>query len=152
MQKLQQHATTLVELLTILLLISAMVSYAVPAFSKWIDAHKQRSLQEKLLYQLQAARSQAVTRGETLEICASADGLQCQGSWSEGWLLKTAKTGDILMAEQITLSNSALQWSGYRDQVLFRSNGQTPSSNGRFDRVPGSGVTAMVQAVEFAGA
>ncbi|WP_252272652.1 GspH/FimT family pseudopilin [Pseudomonas subflava] len=132
MDNFRQRAVTLPELLSVVALLALMNTYALPSFSQWVTKNEQQSLQESLLHHLRTARSKAVLQERTLEICASTDGLRCIGEWNKGWILRVAKTEEVLAVEQLSLKDSALHWHGYRERILFRRDGQTPLSNGRF--------------------
>lgn len=127
-----QRAATLLELLTLILLLTIIGVYAVPSFNRWIEINRQQSLQDKLFHHLQSARSRAVLQGQTIEVCASSDGMQCDNAWHKGWILRLPDTEEVLAVEKSEQPNATLHWNGYKDRLLFRRNGQTPSSNGRF--------------------
>jgi type IV fimbrial biogenesis protein FimT len=127
-----QRATTLPELLVTLALLALLSTYAVPSFAKWITSNKQKMLREKLLYSLQIARTQAVLKSRSMELCGSTDALDCDENWHKGWILRVAASKEILAAEQLHQVDLPLRWKGSGDRILFRNNGQTPMSNGRF--------------------
>lgn len=132
MRNSRQRATTLPELLVTLALLALLSTYAIPSFAKWISTNKQQVLREKLLNSLQMARTQAVLKNRTMELCGSADALDCDGNWHKGWILRVAASKEILAVEQLSQVDLPLRWKGARDQIHFRDNGQTPLSNGRF--------------------
>jgi type IV fimbrial biogenesis protein FimT len=132
MKYFRQRAMTLLELLATMLLIMITAAYAVPSFSQLTETNRQRALQEKLLYHLQSARSRAVLQGKRLEICGSTDGQQCNSAWNAGWILRVANTEEVIASETLNQQKATLYWRGPRDSVLFRHDGQTPLSNGRF--------------------
>ena len=127
-----QRATTLPELLITLALLALLSTYAIPSFAKWVASNKQQNLREKLLHSLQMARTQAVLKNRTIEFCGSADALDCDGNWHKGWILRVAASKEILAVEQLSQVDLPLRWKGARDKLVFRNNGQTPLSNGRF--------------------
>lgn len=127
-----QRATTLPELLVTLTLLALLSAYAVPSFAKWVTSNKQQTLREKLLHGLQMARTQAVLKSRTMELCGSANLFDCDGNWHKGWILRVASSKEILAAEHLPQLDLPLRWSGARDELVFRNNGQTPMSNGRF--------------------
>ncbi|WP_417705815.1 GspH/FimT family protein [Pseudomonas sp.] len=127
-----QRATTLPELLVTLALLALLSTYAVPGFAKWVTSNKQRMLREKLFHSLQMARTQAVLKSRSMELCGSTDALDCDGNWHKGWILRVAASKEILAVEQLHQVDLPLRWKGSRDRIVFRDNGQTPLSNGRF--------------------
>ncbi|PIA71862.1 GspH/FimT family pseudopilin [Pseudomonas sediminis] len=132
MRNSRQRAITLPELLITLALLTLLSAYAVPSFAIWVASNKQQTLREKLLHSLQMARTQAVLKNRAMEFCGSADALDCDGNWHKGWILRAAANKEILAVEQLSQVDLPLRWKGARDQLVFRSNGQTPLSNGRF--------------------
>jgi type IV fimbrial biogenesis protein FimT len=85
---------TLTELLTAVTIGGLLLGIAVPGFSSVIQDSRRAAVVNELLAELQAARSEALKRGQTVIVCPSADGLDCQQQaaglqweWSQGWLM-----------------------------------------------------------------
>lgn len=134
MTQASQQGMTLPELLIALTLLTILGSIAVPSFGQLIHIQKQQVLRDRLYRSLEHARTRAVSDRRLIEICASTDGRSCQGNWDKGWILRIATTEEILARESPDISNpnTHLQWKGYSQSIRFRSNGTSPSSNGRF--------------------
>lgn len=52
--------------------------------------------------------------------------------WNEGWILKSPTSDEILSRDRIPELDGVLRWAGYRKEILFRSDGTSPTGNGRF--------------------
>jgi type IV fimbrial biogenesis protein FimT len=129
-----QQGMTLPELLIALTLLALLGAIAVPSFGRLMHTQQQQVLRDRLYRSLEHVRTLAVNDRRQIEICASTNGRSCQGDWDSGWILRVAATEEILARESLNPSNptARLQWKGYSQTIRFRSNGTSPSSNGRF--------------------
>lgn len=83
---------TLIELMVTVIVIGVVVFIAVPNFAMVIRSNRLTTGSNELVIAMQIARSEAVKRGENVEVCARAsDGSQTcsgdSGTWDEGWLV-----------------------------------------------------------------
>lgn len=85
---------TLIELLIAISLAMIVLSYGVPSFSSFIKNGRVTSLTNDLVTDINYARSEAVTRGESVVLCRSSNPTvanpECGGStnnWTSGWLV-----------------------------------------------------------------
>ncbi|MFK7731804.1 MAG: GspH/FimT family pseudopilin [Pseudomonadales bacterium] len=78
---------SMLEGLTILLIVSLVVAVGSPPLNKVVDRSRARSDVMTLIASLSLARTTAITSGVVTTYCASADGLHCGGSWEAGTLL-----------------------------------------------------------------
>lgn len=88
----RMHGFTLVELMVTIIVIGVVVFIAVPNFAMLIRSNRLTTSSNELVIAMQIARSEAVKRGENVEVCARAsDGSQtCSGdsaTWDQGWLV-----------------------------------------------------------------
>lgn len=90
MQK--QYAFTLIELMITMVIITIMVTVALPAYQNMLMDNRSISQVNELIGVLSLARSEAIKQHATITICASADGKACSGSgdWSQGWIVEMA--------------------------------------------------------------
>ncbi len=122
---------SLVELLFSMALLAISAAIAVPVFADLIERNRQLALQVELRSALQVARAQAVIEGRSVEVCGSRDGLSCSPGWSDGWLIRAARTQEPFRVRHGD-GLKGLAWSGFGTSILFRGNGSSPISNGRF--------------------
>lgn len=122
---------TLVELLVVLLLLAILGSLAMPAFAELIARNRQQALLNQIQGILQHARTQAILQRHIIEVCGATQALTCSTNWAGGWLVRMPSSGQILHTTQLP-SPDALRWSGFTQTIRFRSNGTSPTGNGRF--------------------
>lgn len=132
MNKTDQTALTLVELLLTLTVLSVIASIATPALSQMVIRNRNQAAMHELHALLQQARSQAVMRKKMLELCPSTDGKKCSKDWQQPWLLRIRRNGQTLTHARAYSGSSELRWSGFSNSIRFYSTGISPISNGRF--------------------
>ena len=76
------------ELLITVVCGGILLSLAVPAFRSFLQNDQQWTTQSQLVMSLNAARSEAIKQDVTnaVQVCASADGKTCGGTWAQGWI------------------------------------------------------------------
>ncbi len=84
----QSRGFTLIELMTVLVIVGILVAIAVPSFALFISKNNVESLQSNLGVAISTARSEAASRNEFMTICSSTDGKVCNGDdWNDGWIV-----------------------------------------------------------------
>ena len=80
---------TVVELLIAIAIGALLLLMAVPSYQAWIADMEVRDRVEALVEALSLARSEAIKRNGRVNLCHSADGMQCAetGGWETGWLV-----------------------------------------------------------------
>ena len=83
---------TIVELMVTLALLAILLALAVPSFTEASLSGKLGSFASRLVASTQIARSEAVKRNQTVQLCASEDGETCGSSagWELGWIILLA--------------------------------------------------------------
>lgn len=89
---LRSHAIrgfTLVELLATLTLAAILAAIAWPSFAAWLLDNRRDAAVATAMHAVHAARQFAATRGETIQLCGTADATQCSRglNWSSGMLV-----------------------------------------------------------------
>jgi type IV fimbrial biogenesis protein FimT len=132
---------TLTELLVSLSVAAVLMAIAMPAFSSFVHDSRLSSQANTLVFDLNLARSEAVKLDTTVQVCASADGATCAGTWSQGWIvLCPANCPAGLGAPPVILAaGPALTDGNTVDEVLagaieisFLSTGQTDANKLQF--------------------
>jgi type IV fimbrial biogenesis protein FimT len=105
---------TLVELMIALALGGLIVSLAVPGYHDWIATHQLASHAEHLADSLALARSEAIKRGQRVNLCPAPDGARCAdgANWTAGWLVYVDLDGDGRNAD---------------DEPVLRAEGAAPT-------------------------
>jgi type IV fimbrial biogenesis protein FimT len=81
---------TLLELVTVMGIVAILAAIALPSFKYVTTSNRASSEINGLLGDMQFARAEAIREGQTVTICATANGTSCTGSgttWQSGWLV-----------------------------------------------------------------
>lgn len=97
----RQAGVTLVELLTVIVIVAVLMSIGVPSYRYVTTANRVATESDALLSDLQYARSEAIREGQQVTVCVSSDGAHCDTAgnpptWQEGWIIfsnPNSKTG-----------------------------------------------------------
>ena len=104
---------TLIELLIVLAVVSIFAMIAVPAFQTSIQNNRMTSQSNEFLGMLYYARSEAVKRHESIQVCKSSNGTSCDTglAWNDGWLMWVDVDEDAVLdvAEEIIRVGDALE-------------------------------------------
>jgi len=93
---------TLIEMIVTLVILGILLTIAIPLMRPLIRNTSLRASANSFESALNYSRSEAVTRGNNVQICASANPMAgapvCSGNnnWSTGWLVRNSVTGEIL--------------------------------------------------------
>lgn len=148
------RGVTLIELMVTLVVLAILVSAAVPSFVNMVRNNQRTAVLNRLLTDIQLARSEAIKSGVPHVICpAFSDGETCDTadfSWSDGWIvfrddplgsrqfqidknLETPISATTEMPGDFTVEYGFGVTGAARNAVLvFRPSGQTNALNGRF--------------------
>lgn len=83
---------TLVEMLTVLVVVGILLALAVPPFRNLLVRRSVDVALSNFIDDLNLARAEAIQRGYFVTICSSVRGTQCDtpaGSWDQGWIVCT---------------------------------------------------------------
>lgn len=138
-----QAGFTLAELLIALLVASALMAMAQPSFAKLIAKNRQTITANELLYAFQGARLLALTRNQTVGVCAGNREDACHGDWSRGeWIRFIDENRDgnfgaqeILHATGQLPSPETMRFSSngpFKKTVVFRPSGEATWPSGAF--------------------
>lgn len=80
---------TMVELMITIAVAAILLAIALPSFRSTINNNRVTNRSNDLVGALNVARLEALSRGRTVSVCASADGASCSGStaWNAGWIV-----------------------------------------------------------------
>ena len=104
------------ELLLAIAVLAILVTLAVPSFTQFIQNNRLAGQANEMVAAFQFARSEALKRGVWADMCASADGESCGGSFADGWIVETGPAG--LRADE---TNPLRVWSAPGDDLQFDS-------------------------------
>lgn len=80
----KQKAYTLIELITTLSIICVVAVFVLPNLSHSIKQHRALTLQNTLLSLINYARSESITRAQTIFLCPGSASQPCNGDWQQG--------------------------------------------------------------------
>lgn len=115
---------TLVELMIGLAIAAIVMTLGVPSFRDLIQNNRVTTTTNEIVLALQMGRSEAAKRGQSITVCASADGDTCSGAtnWATGWIVTTGASDEIRVTSALS---GGLTLTGSASQVVFRSAGDT---------------------------
>ncbi len=82
-----KNGFTLIELIIAIALLAIFVGLALPSFFTAIQNNRITGQANELLTAFQLGRTEALKRNRPVVVCASDDGEECQGDWTDGWLV-----------------------------------------------------------------
>jgi type IV fimbrial biogenesis protein FimT len=94
----RQHGFSLLELMTTITVAAILLVIAVPSFRDVIHRNQVSSASNEILASLAYARTEAITRGQLVSLCPSADGASCTAggqAFAPGWLVYTYPAGVV---------------------------------------------------------
>lgn len=130
----QDQGFTLVEALTTTALLAIVAGLAVPAFEHMTLSSQRSSAAQQVRSLLAHARSNAVTRQQTVSLCASQDGQNCARinarfflMFSDDNLNNTADASEIIRKEPVVAGPRYEITASSLDSFRFRSDGTATS-------------------------
>jgi type IV fimbrial biogenesis protein FimT len=135
------RGVTLLELMVALAIAGALLMLTPRLYRAWIADVELRSRVEALVNAMAFARSEALKRNVRVNLCHSADGVQCapSGGWEAGWLVYADdnRNGELDDGEQVIRVEGAAQPGitvrGNRpvvDYVSYNEYGHTRMASG----------------------
>ena len=120
----RQAGVTLVELLTVVVIVAILMTIGVPSFRYVTTANRVATESDALLGDLQYARSEAIREGQQVTVCVSKDNANCDTagsppSWQEGWIIfSNPDNGNAVVSGKDPLLRAK---SGFSSSDTFQS-------------------------------
>ncbi|MEH6357811.1 MAG: GspH/FimT family pseudopilin [Pseudomonadales bacterium] len=143
---------TLIELMVTLVVASILLVMALPNFTEMIRENQTSSEANKLIRDLNLARSESVQRGISVSMCRSNTGAGCAGAnWQSGWIVFTDINSDraVSAGDQLLQVNDGLD-TGFTMPVVNLTNGVTfgpdgsANAAGTFQVLPPAGGSRVI--------
>lgn len=129
----QEAGFTLIELIVTIAIASVLLGLAVPGFRGTLENAQRRQAATDFYSSLSRARSEAIARNATVEICArdltATSTPSCAGSngrWQDGWIVYPAASPTTHFEVHEGLSDG-FALSGTTSPLQFNSNGRVGS-------------------------
>lgn len=133
---------TLLEAVVVMAIVAILMAVAVPSYRYVTNGNRIASEVNGLLGDMQFARAEALSEGQTVTVCVSTNGTSCAGAgvstWQNGWIVFSdvnnnhvvnAGAGDVIYRVQAPFSSTdtfvANPATGY---VTFNREGFTTSN------------------------
>jgi type IV fimbrial biogenesis protein FimT len=132
---------TLIELLVAMGIGTIMLTMGVPGFQSAVQNNRLSVAMERLVTDINTARSEAIKRGSNVSICkknAASTNCNAAGTWEQGWIVFDDPNNngvvdpneDIIRVSQELAMNMTLTFN--RNRVRFKPQGFADGFAGRF--------------------
>jgi type IV fimbrial biogenesis protein FimT len=123
---------TLTELLATLAVTGVVMSMALPSLSTVMNDQQRAGAVNELVTTLHLARSTAITRNQSVTVCASGDGLSCGGQkWEDGWIAfvdadldHRPDEAELLNTGMATGADVTIRSAEFQPHLSYRATGQ----------------------------
>jgi len=140
-----QTGVTLLELLITMVILTVIISMAIPASSKLIELSQAKSVTQQIYRAIQFTRAEAIKRGESVVICPLdiATGV-CSSDWSQALMSFPDSDGDgalsgpekvLLTVPEVTAGKVFVR-PGFLKRVQFNGLGYSPGVMGNLTYCP----------------
>jgi type IV fimbrial biogenesis protein FimT len=128
--RLLSQGFTILEFIVALALLATAVGLAVPSLREFTATNQLFSANNAIVTGLNLARSTAITTGDDITICPSADGATCaDNSWDDGYIVFNDANGDGNAANaeiiRVIMIESDVNNSGFGENIVFQADGTT---------------------------
>jgi type IV fimbrial biogenesis protein FimT len=130
---IREKGFTLIELLIALFVSSILGMAAFPFAKSFLEHKRQKAEVYQLINTIQYTRMAAIRLEENTTFCGSSDGVNCNGKWNKGQLIKTNK--QVLRVFSDLSKNANLTWKSNFNQnqaLIFSPTGFTNGQQGSF--------------------
>ena len=143
-RRLREGGLTLVEILIILVVVSILLTVAVPPMQNFITRNRMSTEVNTFIASLYLARSEAVKRLHNVKICPTIDYISCTGDaeWEPGWMvfLDVDDDGSVDAGTDVVLQQNPALPKRFRiigdrgrPNAEFQPTGQAGGSNNTFE-------------------
>lgn len=126
----QAKGFTLIELMTVIVVVAILLAVAFPSFQGSLRSNRVATTTNALLASVALARTEAIRSRARGVICTSATGTACDGAnWNSGWLVWSDldNNGAVNGTETVVRyvqGNPSLQLAGSANLIAFDGRGR----------------------------
>jgi prepilin-type N-terminal cleavage/methylation domain-containing protein len=124
-KNIKTRAFTIIELLLVLLILSIILTIAIPSWHKMMRKNRALAYIDRLQAAIRFTRSAAILLGEPVTFCGSSNHQDCDGLWHEGSIVITS-SGKMLRSLPKIYPGDSLSWRsslGKNKKFTFRPDG-----------------------------
>jgi type IV fimbrial biogenesis protein FimT len=129
---------SLLELMVVVSITAILLTVGIPSFQSTMLRARGAALADTLITSIYFARSEAVSRNALVSLCASIDGVACNGAatnWNSGWIAVDAtnnliKTWEVDAATSIVRLFNQANVVNDPNRLVFNSLGEASLRNG----------------------
>ncbi|MDR3410207.1 MAG: GspH/FimT family pseudopilin [Formivibrio sp.] len=129
------HGFTLIELVTVIAVMSILLSIALPAFREMVASQKVKSTASTLQTSLLLTRSEALKRNTNVTLAPTTTG----NPWNGGWSVQLTDGTVLSTYSPVT----AVNITGGPTSVVFQNTGRVVSGIGAIFKVSSTDTTAI---------
>ncbi|HEY1891780.1 MAG TPA: GspH/FimT family pseudopilin [Steroidobacteraceae bacterium] len=143
----RQAGITLIELLTVLVIVVILISIGMPSYRYVTTSNRVATESDALLGDLQYARAEAIREGQQVTVCVSSNGSSCDAAtlppaWQEGWIIFSNPNNVTTVDAADPLMRADKGFSGNGD--TFQSSNNTYAINFSGNGFANLGVASML--------
>jgi type IV fimbrial biogenesis protein FimT len=143
---------TLLELLSVVAVISILLVLVIPSWQRWLAENRVQAAVQQLYNAMQLARFTAIVQGKPVVVCANSGLQSCAQDWRQGFIVCQglsvntcdAKDDKVLRVFD-SIASVIIEWHGFptNQAIVFTPQGYTQIQNGRFIVTAGKGVNQV---------
>jgi type IV fimbrial biogenesis protein FimT len=126
--KNRAHGFTLIELMTVMLILAILMAIAIPSFRDFAADSRTSAVTSDLVTALNLARSEALHRSSNVVACASDDLAKCNASntWDAGFIVfLDSNSNGVVDGTDVVLQT----WAQSQTDIEARANGPSAVYN-----------------------
>lgn len=159
MQLQKRSGFTLLELMVVIAVVGILAGMSMPGLSTMLQTNAAETLLNDLARTMSMARASAVSRGQLVTLCRSADKKSCSGEWHSGMLVFLDRDGDRIVdaGEEVLHVTSAATMPGTlklrsfpnKQYLQFTPAGLINNQTGNFTWCPADNDARQAQQLIF---
>lgn len=135
------RGTTIIELLSILTIISIVTAMGMPSMNQWIQRKTEDTILKSLFHLSVYARTKAIKASDYFTFCPTKNRISCGGNWNkEVMVFKDSNKNEAIDEDDILLklitmptTSPCIEWNlEKRQYVQFKPSGASNGTAGHF--------------------